>query len=175
MDKQVVEETQTQDSEEESHTDSEAPETSLAVDLVHEGVVEQETNGVATHSSDNEDADTDKLKKEPAEEKTKHNCYSDRHPSSPGLGVIREEGGVWDKHNKWEGDKDTHNEENRLEDGASHEANNEPWDQEKGKHGPFVVVEPLPDSTQLSILATSLAFERANYSCSISIETSSSE
>ena len=61
MDQQVVEEAQTQDAEEKCHAHGEAPETSLAVHLVQEGVVDQEANGVTTHGCHQEDTDADEL------------------------------------------------------------------------------------------------------------------
>ena len=61
MDEKVVEEAQRENSEQEGNADCEAPETCLAVNLVHEGVIKEETNWVTTHGSHNEDADSNKL------------------------------------------------------------------------------------------------------------------
>jgi hypothetical protein len=87
----MVPEAQREDTANKGNTNGEAPEASLAVHLVHESVVDKESESVSTPSRNKEDSDLNDSDNAASCSETCQDCNGENHPTDPCLGIVQQE------------------------------------------------------------------------------------
>jgi hypothetical protein len=91
MDQDVVPEAEREDTANKGNAYGEAPESSLAVHLVHESVVDQESECESAPGSNKEDSDLDDSDDAASCSETCQDCNCEDQPADPCLAIVQQE------------------------------------------------------------------------------------
>ena len=162
VDQDVGIEAQRENTTNKSNTKSEAPEASLTVHLIHKSIVDQERESESTPGGDNENSELNDSDDTASCSETCQNSNGENQPADPNLVIVQQESIVGNHKDEWSDNRQGNNVDDRLEQQATGKANKESSNQQEREHYPLVGVDERPDGANLSILASSVTFNRCS-------------
>ena len=155
----VVEEEHQHQGVEEADAYREAPEGPVRVDLIQEGVEEQETRVEAAPGHQEEAANGIELHKQEAEEQPDKEGAAEDDPADPEFLAMLREGAVDDQDDQGCGLDHSGDEDKVLEVSLAREAHDHAEKQEEGEHCVFIGIYPDEEGVNPTSLATCFACE----------------
>ena len=149
VDKHVLVDEEREHGGDDATTDRDAPEKSLALGLVQNHLVKEDTDEESTPSGKESSTNTLQLHHEEAGDESDQNRAGEHGPANPCLGGVIEERGVEEEQDTEDNEDGSDHEDSGLEKLTTEESKEDSTDDEQGTPKVAIVVKECPESVQV--------------------------